>query len=187
MNTFVIHYHNFLGQLQSDFPHLDISAGHNRTQSTQALIQLGVLVMTLFAAIIGGALTGNIDVICTKVCTENATTLICTCTHIINMYNNNRGIVSIWNIGCWSFINRGEGHGQGLGGYLETPKKFGCYSTIANEANDMKRPDLWLRCALIFQTTHQSKRSIWNPLFWLVGGLKMSAHLNKKFFYCDSL
>ena len=67
MNTFVIHYHNFLGQLQSDFPHLDISAGHNRTQSTQALIQLGVLVMTLFAAIIGGALTGNIDVICTKV------------------------------------------------------------------------------------------------------------------------
>ena len=95
MNTFVIHYHNFLGQLQSDFPHLDISAGHNRTQSTQALIQLGVLVMTLFAAIIGGALTGNIDVICTKVFTKNATTLICTCTHIINMYNNNRGIVSI--------------------------------------------------------------------------------------------
>ena len=77
MNTFVIHYHNFLGQLQSDFPHLDISAGHNRTQSTQALIQLGVLVMTLFAAIIGGALTGNIDVICTKVFTKNATTLIC--------------------------------------------------------------------------------------------------------------
>ena len=80
MNTFVIPYHNFLGQLQSDFPHLDISAGHNRTQSTQALIQLGVLVMTLFAAIIGGALTGNIDVICTKTFTKNATTLICTCT-----------------------------------------------------------------------------------------------------------
>ena len=157
MNTFVIHYHNFLGQLQSDFPHLDISAGHNRTQSTQALIQLGVLVMTLFAAIIGGALTGNIDVICTKVFTKNATTLIWrTCTHIINMYNNNRGIVSIWNIGCWSFIifyqpEWGSDHGQGLGGYLETPKKFGCYSTIANEANDMKRPD-----SLIEVCTHFS-------------------------------
>ena len=151
MNTFVIHYHNFLGQLQSDFPHLDISAGHNRTQSTQALIQLGVLVMTLFAAIIGGALTGNIDVICTKVFTKNATTLICTCTHIINMHNNNRGSISIWNIGCWSFINRGEGHGQGLGGYLETPKKFGCCSTSANDANDIKRPD-----SLIEVCTHFS-------------------------------
>ena len=58
----------FLGQLQSDFPHLDIEAGHNRTQTTQALIQLGVLVMTLFTSLIGGALTGNDEIIQHYIC-----------------------------------------------------------------------------------------------------------------------
>ena len=50
----------FLGKLQADYPDLDISAGSNRTQTIQALIQMGVLLMTLFSAIIGGALTGKI-------------------------------------------------------------------------------------------------------------------------------
>ena len=30
---------------------------------------------------------------------------------------------------------------SGVGGNLETPNKFGCHGTIANEANDIKRLD----------------------------------------------
>ena len=55
-----------IGQLQSDFPHLEICAGNNRTQTTQALIQMGVLLMTLSAAIIGGALTGRLQSLAVK-------------------------------------------------------------------------------------------------------------------------
>ena len=44
----------------------------------------------------------------------------------------------------------------------------------------VKHPDYLIEVCTHFSNTHQSKKSIWNPPFWLVGGLKMSAHLNKK-------
>jgi hypothetical protein len=44
----------------------------------------------------------------------------------------------------------------------------------------VKHPDSLVEVCTHFSNTHQSKKSIWNPPFWLVGGLKMSAPLNKK-------